>query len=129
MFTFFNCSLFTTTLQTYRSIQYTNNCRPGRPRKAPGAPVKSRLQSCITTGGGGGQQFKDTKKTPALRADANPYATPDPARSRNNDPYPTSNPVCPITMITVRREDADLEGISPKDVAQHIARFTGLCGQ
>ena len=29
-------------------------------------------------------------------------------------------------MITVRREDADLEGISPKDVAQHIARFTGL---
>ena len=42
------------------------------------------------------------------------------------DPYPTSNPVCPITMITVRREDADLEGISPKDVAQHIARFTGL---
>jgi len=53
---------------------------PGRPRKAPGAPVKSRLQSCITTGGGGGQQFKDTKKTPALRADANPYATPDPAK-------------------------------------------------
>ena len=51
---------------------------PGRPRKAPGAPVKSRLQNCITTGGGGGQQSKDTKKTPALLAEANPNATPDP---------------------------------------------------
>ena len=42
------------------------------------------------------------------------------------DPFPTNNPVCPISMLTVRREDAELDGVSPKEVAQHIARFTGL---
>ena len=42
------------------------------------------------------------------------------------DPFPKSNPICPVSMLTVKREDSELDGVSPRDVAQHIARFTGL---
>jgi hypothetical protein len=50
----------------------------------------------------------------------------EPRSYQEFDPYPAENPVCPVTTITVKREDAHVEGVGPRDVAQHLARFTGL---
>jgi len=42
------------------------------------------------------------------------------------DPYPTRNPVCPVTYVTIKREDNIIDGVTPKDVAQHVGRYTGV---
>ena len=50
----------------------------------------------------------------------------EPRSFQEYDPYPTANPVCPVSYITVKREDTVIDGITPKDVAQHIGRYTGI---
>ena len=75
---------------------------------------------------------KDKEKKCCNQNSAKPLPIPsrplqlNPRSYQEYDPYPSRNPVCPVTTVTVKREDADFEGVSPKDVAQHIARFTGL---
>ena len=50
----------------------------------------------------------------------------EPRSFQEYDPYPTANPVCPVSFITVKREDSIVDGITPKDVAQHVGRYTGV---
>lgn len=77
----------------------------------------------------GKQQGKCCGQRQGKRSDISLPTRPtqlEPRSYQEFDPYPAENPVCPITTITVKREDVHVEGVSPKDIAQHLARFTGL---
>lgn len=53
--------------------------------------------------------------------------TPVEARSvQEYDPFPSANAVCPVGFLTIKRDDETVDGVTPKDVAQHVGRYTGV---